>query len=339
MKPAFYALGLIVLTAGCSGSEAKLVGAGSTFVQPLMEKWADEFAAQKKGTVYYESLGSGIGLQRFASRVTDFACTEAPLPEQELDAARQQGDEVYHIPLVLGAVVPAYNLDGMTTPLTFSGPVLADIYLGKITDWNDKALQELNPGAKLPAKPIVVLHRSEPSGTTYIWSEFLSKLSPEWKKKVGVGTSPNWSVGTGYLGNEGVASAIKETPGSLGYVSLTYALRKGLTPGLVKNAEGEAIAASLDSVHAAAAALKEIPDDLRLSITNAPGKGVYPLSGVVWAVVHGQQQASKRKDLAAFLRWTTHDGQGFVEALHYARLPANLVGRIDARLDQFAAGK
>jgi phosphate transport system substrate-binding protein len=337
MKRVICAVGLLVLVTGCGGKEIKLDGAGSTLVQPLMEKWADEFAKSKQGTIYYESIGSGIGIQRFAAHISDFACTEAPLSDQETTEAKQGGGDVLYLPLVFGAVVPAYHLDGLTAPLTFSGGVLADIYLGKITRWNDPALKELNPGVTLPDREIAVVHRSEPSGSTFLWSEYLAKVSPTWKEKVGIGTALNWPTGSGRLGNRGVAQEIKDTPGTIGYVSLGYASSKGLAHGQVKNRAGEAVAGSIASIRAAAAGA-EIPEDLRLSLVDAPGKGAFPISGVVWAVVQTRQSTEKRRALVEFLRWAAHDGQEFAEGLNYAPLSAEVVKRIDARLDQLAAG-
>jgi phosphate transport system substrate-binding protein len=235
--------------------------------------------------------------------------------------------------------VPAFNLPGFKEPVTFSGPVLADIFLGKITTWNDKALQDLNPGVTLPDTPMSVVHRSDGSGTTYIWTDYLTKVSADWKSKVGTGMLIKWPAGTGKAGNAGVAELIKSKPGAIGYVPLDYALRESIGVGLVKNRAGSAVKADLSSVTAAAKnSLAEIPADLRFSLTDAPGENAYPIAGVSWAIVYAKQPAGKAKALADFLRWATHEGQGFAEELHYARLPAELVERIDKKLDQIAGG-
>jgi phosphate transport system substrate-binding protein len=335
-------LGLILsATCGCGGrAEQRLNGGGSTFVFPMMSKWASDYDKASGVKVNYQSIGSGGGIQQMTAKTIDFGCTDAPMNEEQLQKARDVGGEVVHIPLVMGAVVPIYNLEEAGEPLRFTGPVLADIFLGKITKWNDKALQDLNPGAKLPDKEIVVVRRSDGSGTTYIWTDYLAKVSPEWKSKVGVGTSVNWPVGIGQKGNEGVTGQVKRSPGSIGYVELTYALQNDVKYGSVRNREGEFIKGSLESVTAAAAgALSEIPDDLRYSITNAPGKDAYPLSGTVWAVLYVNQPADKGKAVVDFIRWVTHQGQQSAAELHYARLPQGLVERVDKMLERVQVGR
>jgi phosphate ABC transporter phosphate-binding protein len=325
---------------GCGQSGIRLDGGGSTFVYPMMSKWANEYEKAHGVQVNYQSIGSGGGIQQMTAKTFDFGCTDAPMNEEQLKKARDTGGEVVHIPLVMGAVVPAYNLEEVKQPLKFTGPVLADIFLGKIKKWNDKALQQLNSDVKLPDMDIAVVHRSDGSGTTYIWVDYLSKVSPdEWKPKVGVGTSVNWPVGVGQKGNEGVAGQIKRTPGSLGYIELIYALQNQIEFGLVQNKEGIPIKASLESVTAAATgALSDIPDDLRYSLTDAPGKESYPISGTVWAVIYVKQPPGKGKAVLDFLRWATHEGQASAEGLHYARLPAGLVKRVEQKLDQVQVG-
>jgi phosphate ABC transporter phosphate-binding protein len=335
------AIGAIVAAVFVSGCDdrAKVNGTGSTFVQPIMNKWAEEYQKANRGQVNYEAVGSSAGLQRLTTGVFDFACTDAPLNDAQLAAVRKSGGDILYIPLVLGAVVPAYNLNGFKEPVTFSGPVLADIFLGKITTWNDKALQELNPGVTLPNTPIVVVHRSDGSGTTYIWTDYLSKVSADWKGKAGAGMLVKWPAGTGKAGNAGVAELIKSTPGAIGYIQLDYALREKIDVGPVKNRAGTAVKADLSSVTAAAkSSLAEIPADLRFSLTDAAGADAYPIAGVSWAIVYAKQPAGKAKALADFLRWATHEGQDFAEGLHYARLPGELVERIDKKLDQIAGG-
>jgi phosphate transport system substrate-binding protein len=320
--------------AGQKLSVQKLNGGGSSFVNPIMTKWASEYDKIKGVRVNYQSIGSGGGIQQMTAKTVDFGCTDAPLNEEQLKKANDTRGDVVHIPLVMGAIVPAYNLDEVKEPLVFTGPVLADIYQGKITRWNDQALKDLNPQAALPDKEISVVHRSDGSGSTYIWSDYLSKVSPEWKDKVGVGTSLNWPTGVGQKGTEGVAGQVKRSPGSIGYIELIYALKNSINFGLVKNKEGVPIKGSLDSVTAAAsAALSQIPDDLRYSLTNAPGKDAYPISGTVWAVLYVNQPPATGKTVVDFLRWITHEGQQYAKDLQYAKLPQGLVDRLDKKLD------
>jgi phosphate ABC transporter phosphate-binding protein len=328
-----------VVLSGCNDPAGqKLNGTGSTFVQPIMNKWAEEYQKANRGIVNYEPIGSSAGVQRMATGLFDFACTDSPLNDAQLASLKGTGDIVF-VPLVLGAVVPAYNLPGLKEPLTFSGPVLADIFLGKITRWDDKALQELNPNVTLPETPIAVLHRSDGSGTTFIWTDYLSKVSPDWRSKVGPGMTVAWPAGKGKAGNGGVAELVKSTPGGIGYLQLDYALKNNLNIGQVKNRSGASVKATVASVTAAAkSSVAEIPADLRFSITDAPGPDAYPVSGAVWAIAPINQSGGKGKPLADFLRWATHDGQEFVEGLHFARLPSELVERIDKKLDQIAGG-
>ncbi len=331
---------LIVVAPGCGGcrQEQRLNGGGSTFVYPMMSKWASAYDKTKGVKVNYQSIGSGGGIQQMTAKTFDFGCTDAPLNEEQLQKARETGGEVVHIPLVMGAIVPAYNLEEVKEPLRFTGPVLANIFLGKITKWNDKALQQLNPNAALPDKDIGTVHRSDGSGSTFIWVDYLSKVSSAWKEKVGVGTSVNWPVGVGQKGTEGVAGQVKRTPGSIGYIELTYALQNNIKYGLVQNKEGAYVPATLESV-TAAGALAEIPDDLRYSLTNAPGKDAYPISGTVWAVLYVNQPADKGKAVIDFLRWVTHEGQQYAAELHYARLPQGLVERLEKKLDLVQLGR
>ena len=322
------------LGSGCGDQKARLNGAGSTFVYPMMSKWAAEYDKAKGVEVNYQSIGSGGGIQQMTAKTADFGCTDGPMNEEQLQKAKDTGGDVVHIPLVMGAVVPAYNLEEVKEPLTFSGPVLADIFLGKVKKWNDKTLQDLNPGVKLPDKAIGVVHRSDGSGTTYVWVDYLSKVSSEWKEKVGVATSVSWPCGEGAKGNEGVAGRVKETPGAIGYIELIYAFQNKIEFGFVQNKEKVAIRADLKSITAAADnALKEIPEDLRYSITDAAGKDSYPISGTVWAVIYVNQPAVKGQQVLDFLRWVTHDGQQFCEDLHYAKLPKGLVERVEKKLD------
>jgi phosphate transport system substrate-binding protein len=323
--------------AGCNGGarEARLNIGGATFVYPMMDKWASIYYKEKGIKVNYNSIGSGGGIQQMIVKTFDFGCSDAPMNEEQRAKARATGGDVVHIPLVLGAVVPAYHLPGVAQPLQFTGPVLADIFLGKIKNWNDPALKELNPGIELPDQGIAVVHRSDGSGTTYILVEYLSKVSPEWKERVGTGTSVNWPVGVGQKGNEGVTRFVEQTPGAIGYVELIFAFSRHVKYGAVRNRAGNAILASLQTVTAAArAALTDIPEDLRYSLTDAPGQDSYPISGTNWAIVYVDPPAGKGRTIVDFLRWATHEGQEHAEALHYARLPEGLVQRLETKLAQ-----
>jgi phosphate transport system substrate-binding protein len=327
-------VGLTTLATGCGGP--RINTGGATFVYPMMTKWAEEYKKAKGVEVNYQSIGSGGGIQQMTAKTFDFGCTDGPMNEEQIEKCRENGGEPVHIPLVMGAVVPTYNLDEVKGQLRFSGPVLADIYLGKIKKWNDPALKALNPDVAkdLPDKEIVVVHRSDGSGTTYIWVDYLAKVSEEWRKKVGVSTSVEWPTGIGQKGNEGVSGQVKRSKGSIGYVELIYAIQNDIKYGRVKNREGQFIEPNLNSIAAAAAnSLDNIPDDLRYSITDAPGKGSYPISGTTWAVVYDKLPAGKGKEVVDFLRWVTHEGQQFTEELHYAKLPKGLVERLEKKLD------
>jgi phosphate transport system substrate-binding protein len=322
------------------GSVKRLNGAGATFIYPMMSKWAAEYEKAKSVQINYQSIGSGGGIQQMTAKTVDFGSSDAPMNPEQLDKADETGGKVVHIPLAMGAAVPMYNLEAVKEPLVFDGTVLADIFLGKITKWNDPALKKLNPDAPLPDMEIIVVHRSEGSGTTHIWVDYLSKVSDEWAKKVGVGTSVNWPVGVGQKGSEGVSGQVKRTPGSISYVELIYALQNNIAFGWVKNKEGIPIKPSLESVTAAAAAsLDQIQDDLRYSLTNAPGKDSYPISGTNWALIYVNQPSDKGKAVVDFLRWCTHEGQEYCEALHYAKLPKVLVERLEKKLDSVKIGQ
>ena len=328
LRLAFLAFGIFIV--GCKGPPPeKFTGSGSTFVWPIMARWTSEFERAEGIKVDYRPKGSSGGIEDLFARKVDFACSDGPLNDDKVAKLKERGEEVIHIPLVLSAVVAVYNLDEIAEPIRFTGPVLADIYLGKIKTWNDKGIQELNPGLKLPAKSITVAYRSDGSGTTYIWTDYLSKVSEEWKKKVGTDRSVTWPVGTGADGNEGVAEHVKKTPGSIGYVDLADAFRKSLSFGLVQNHQKEFVKASLESVKQAADnSLKQIPEDLRYSLTDSPGKGAYPSSGTTWAIVYLDQKKNKKgTQLVSFLRWLTSDGQLFAEQLLYAKLPTELADK------------
>jgi phosphate transport system substrate-binding protein len=326
--------------ANAKGEEKRLNAGGATFIFPMMSKWSSVYDKEKGVKVNYQSIGSGGGIQQMTAKTFDFGCTDAPMNDEQLKKAAEVDGEVVHIPLAMGGDVPAYNLPGIEEPLKFTGPVLADIFLGKIKKWNDPALAALNGGVNLPDQEIAVVHRSEGSGTTYIWVDYLSKVSEEWKEKVGVGTSVKWPTGVGQKGNEGVAGYITRSPGSIGYIELIYAKPNNIKFGSVKNKEGAFVLASLESVTAAAKnALKVIPSDLRYSITDPEGKDSYPISGTNWAVLYVKQPPEKGKAIVDFLRWVTHEGQEYTAALQYARLPEGLVKLLEQKLDQVNVGK
>jgi phosphate transport system substrate-binding protein len=316
------AIALALAPAGIAQT-TQISGAGGTFIYPLASKWFHEYNTQHPNIqINYQSIGSGGGIRQFSiERTVDFGETDGPMNDQQLKDAKIQ--PIMHLPLALGGVVPIYNLPGHT--LRFSGPTLANIFLGKIVLWDDAAIAKDNPGVKLPSDPITVVHRADGSGTTYTWVDYLSKVDGEFQKKVGVGTSVTWPVGLGGKGNEGVAGMVRQTPGSIGYVELIYALQNNIAHAPVQNAAGEFTNASLDTVSAAAATAK-IPADYRVSITNAPGKGVYPVSTFTWILVSpALPDAAKKKALHEFLNWAVTKGQGYSKDLGYAPLPKNVV--------------
>jgi phosphate ABC transporter phosphate-binding protein len=332
---------LLALGLGCLGcsSGPRLDGAGSSFIDPLMQEWSNLYASKKSVKVNYQSRGSGAGIEMMTDKKVAFGCTDAPLTEEQLARCKTVGGDVLHVPLVMGAVVPAYNLPG-NPELRFSGPVLVDIYLGKIKRWDEEPLKDLNPDVQLPALDIAVVHRSDSSGSSYIWTDYLNKVSERtWPndknagwKKVGVGTAVQWPCGVGAKGNEGVAGQVQRAEGSIGYVELLYALQNKIPYGEVQNREKKFIKATTKSVTAAAASLEKIPDDLRYSLTDAPGEEAYPISGTTWAVLYAQQPAGRAGLVTDFLRWVTHEGQTNAEELHYAPLPEAIVRRVEEKL-------
>jgi phosphate transport system substrate-binding protein len=309
-----------------------LNGGGSTFVNPLMQHWAGIYEKGHGVRLDYQGVGSSRGADGVLSRVYQFGASDAPLTDPQLAKVRQAGGDILHIPLVLGAVVSAYNLPGVRGPVRFTGPILADIFLGKIVTWNDPALRTANPGLDLPNLGITVVHRSDGSGTTFIWTQYLSKVSGEWKGRVGAATLVTWPVGQQGKGNNGVANLVSRTVGALGYLELTYALENNLQFGQVKNRDGKFITPSLESV-TAAGTLTTIPADLRYSLTDVSGEDAYPIVGTAYALIHVDQTGNPSgRDLVAFLRWATHEGQAYVKDLRYAPLPPELVQRIDHSL-------
>ena len=320
----FAALAGVVLLIGGAAAQTTINGAGATFPNPLYSKWFSEYNKLKQVQINYQPIGSGGGIRQLSNQTVFFGATDGPMTPEQM---QQAPGKILHLPTVLGAVVPVYNLPGTQGEIKFNGPVLADIFLGKITKWNDPAIAKLNAGIQLPSTDITVVHRSDGSGTSYIWVDYLAKVSPEWLKKVGVNTSVNWPNGLGGKGNEGVAGLVQQTPGSLGYVELIYALQNKIAYASVQNAEGEFVRATIQSVTAAAgAAVKNMPKDFRVSITNAPGKGVYPISSFTWLLLYeNPKDKGQSKAMVDFVRWALTDGQKFAPDLGYAPLPAEVV--------------
>jgi phosphate transport system substrate-binding protein len=327
------ALALAAAMIGSATAETNLNGAGATFPNPIYQKWFSEYHnAHKDVQINYQSIGSGGGIQQLTSGTVDFGASDGPMTDEQLSKV---SGKVFHIPTVLGGVVPTYNVNGVAGELKFTGDVLADIFLGNIKKWNDPRLAKANPGVKFPDEDIVVVHRSEGSGTTYIFTDYLSKVSSAWKDKVGKGTSVNWPAGLGGKGNEGVSGMVKQTEGSIGYVELIYAISNQMPYGSVQNASGSFVKASLDSVTAAAASVKDMPDDFRVSITNAPGKDAYPISSFTWLLVPAEwSDATKEKAFVDFLTFMIDKGQTMTAALQYAPLPTNVATKVKARIKE-----
>ena len=308
-----------------------ITGAGATFPYPIYSKWFDVYHKLHQDIEFnYQSIGSGGGIRQVMEGTVDFGASDGPMNDEQVKQFKEKrGTEILHFPTVLGADVPCYNIPGISEELNFTPEALAGIFLGKITKWNDSELVKANPKSKLPGDDIVVVHRSEGSGTTYIWVDYLAKISPEWKAKVGVGASVNWPVGLGGKGNEGVTGQVKQTPNSIGYVELIYAVQNKIPYGRVRNSAGNFVRADLASVTAAAAgAAKDMPDDFRVSITNAPGKTAYPISSFTWLLIPQKiSDQTKAKTIKDFLHWMLNDGQNLTEALSYARLPKPVVAK------------
>ena len=310
-----------------------LTGAGATFPYPLYSKWFSEYSKQNPAVqINYQSIGSGGGIRQFLEKTVDFGATDSPMTEQQLSKAPTP---VFHIPTVLGAVVLTYNLPGVEKGLKLTGDIVADIFLGKLTQWNDPKIVQLNPGMKLPAGPILVVHRADGSGTSGIFTDYLSKVSAEWKQKVGQGTAVNWPVGLGGKGNEGVTGLVKQSPGSIGYVEFIYAENNRLPYAALKNKAGEFVMPSMRSVSAAAAgALKSMPADFRVSITNTEGRGGYPISGFTYLLVYRTMPGEKGRSIVQFLNWALNQGQKMAEPLFYAPLPKELKTKVDAKIKE-----
>jgi len=314
-------------------ADATLInGAGATFPYPIYSKWFDEYSKVNPGVLFnYQSIGSGGGIKQITAKTVDFGASDGPMT---MDQMTQAPGRIYHIPTVMGAVVIAYNLEGVTKGLKLSGDVLADIYLGKITQWNDPRITEQNAGVNLPSTSIVVVHRSDGSGTSYIFTDYLSKVSSEWKGKVGKSTSVNWPLGLGGKGNEGVAGMLKQTPGGIGYVELAYAKENGLPYAFMKNQSGAYIEPTLASTSKAADGAA-IPDDFRASVVNSPNPEAYPIASFTWLLIYKHMDDhTKGAAIVNFIKWAITDGQKYTADLDYAPLPANVVEMIQQKLNQ-----
>ena len=315
----------ITIVAGTAAQTIQINGAGATFAYPIYSKWFAEYNKLHSDIqINYQSIGSGGGIRQIQAQTVFFGATEGPMTAEQLQASPSR---ILHFPTVLGAVVPVYHIPNLRTELKFTGQVLADIFLGKITNWNDPQIAKLNDGLSLPATHITVVHRADGSGTTYIWVDYLSKVSPEWKTKVGINTSVKWPTGVGGRGNEGVAGMVGQTPGSIGYVELIYAVQNRLSYGTVQNMAGEFAKAGVVSVTAAAAsAASQMPPDFRVSITNAPGKGVYPIASFTWLLLYeNPKNKAQAKAMVDFVKWALTEGQKYCAELGYAPLPASVV--------------
>ncbi len=314
-------------------AQSTLNGAGATFPYPMYSKWFSEYhKIHPDVEINYQSIGSGGGIRQVLAGTVDFGASDGPMTNEQLAEAKIK---ILHVPTVLGAVVPAYNIPGVTAEIKFTPDALAGIFLGKVTSWNDPALTSANPGINLPNQPIIVVHRSDGSGTTFIFTDYLSKVSPEWQSQVGKNTSVKWPVGLGGKGNEGVAGMIRQMQGAIGYIELIYAVQNNIPYGVVRNAAGSFVKASLDSVTAAAASVKTMPSDFRVSITNAPGKDAYPISSFTWLLIPTQaKDPAKGKILADFLNWMVDDGQKMTAQLTYAPLPESVAAKVKAEIKQ-----
>jgi len=327
-------------TQTASGGGVDLTGAGATFPTPLYSKWFSDYAARTGVKINYQSIGSGGGVRQISEGTVDFGASDGPMTDEEM--ARAKGGPILHIPTVMGADVMAYNLEGLSSPLKLTGQVIADIYLGKIKKWNDARIAALNSGVTLPNQDILVVHRSDGSGTTYIFTDYLSAVSPAWASGPGRGKEVRWPTGLGAKGNEGVAGQVKQTPGAIGYTELAYAKQNRLAYAAVQNAAGEFVMPTIESITAAAAGIIEkLPEntDYRVSIVNAPGAGAYPISSFTWILIYqNQPDPDKGRKLVDFLRWALREGDASAAALDYAPLPSQLDTRLERRLQTVAIG-
>jgi len=313
--------------------QTTLNGAGATFPNPMYSKWFSEYSKLHSDVqINYQPIGSGGGIRQVTAGTVDFGASDMPMTDKQLSDSKIK---ILNIPTVLGAVVPAYNIPGVSGEVKFTPDALAGIFLGKISRWNDKAITSANPEMNFPDKEIIVVHRSDGSGTSFIWTDYLSKISPEWKSQVGSDTSVKWPIGMGGKGNEGVSGMVHQLSGSIGYVELIYAVQNKIPYGVVRNSSGSFVKASLESVTAAAASSPKMPADFRVSITNAPGKDAYPISSFTWLLIPAQSKdGSKGKILHDFLNWMVTDGQQMTSALTYAPLPDNVVAKAKEAIKQ-----
>jgi phosphate transport system substrate-binding protein len=325
VKRSLVAVMLLVLSLTTAQAQ-KLTGAGATFPYPIYSKWFSEYSAAHPGVeINYQSIGSGGGIRQVTAGLVDFGASDGPMTDEQLAASKVK---LIHIPTVLGAVVPVFNVPGVSD-LKFSPEVIADIFLGKITNWNDGRIAKDNPGVSLPNQKIIVVHRSDGSGTSYIFTDFLSKVSSEWANGPGKGTSPSWPTGVGGKGNEGVAGLVRQLPGAFGYVELIYALQNKISFGSVKNPAGNFVKASIAGVTEAAASIKVLPADYRVSITNAPGATAYPISSFTWMLIPVKStDAAKGKVIKDMLSWIINSGESEVETLSYAPLPKGVADKV-----------
>jgi phosphate transport system substrate-binding protein len=339
-KPLFTLAAALLAAAVPAVAQVQLNGAGATFPNIIYQNWMLTYnQAHPDVRLNYQSIGSGGGIRQFSDGTVDFGGSDAPMTDSAIAAI---SGNVHHIPTVLGAVVAAYNLEGITQPVRFTADVLADIFLGKVTKWNDARITSANAGVTLPNQDIIVVHRSDGSGTSFVWTDYLSKVSPEWSQKVGKGTSVNWPVGLGGRGNEGVSATVRQTPGAIGYVELGYALINKMPYATIRNQSGNWIVPSLESVTAAAAgAMKEMGEntDFRVSITNSPGAQAYSVASFTWLLIHkSYADSAKARALIQFVWWAQTDGQAKAPELGYAPLPKELRPWIEARLRSITAG-
>lgn len=345
LRSMLYVRGKVAVLAAASAAAAalplsaqvSLTGAGATFPAPIYQKWFNQYQSIGNVQINYQPIGSGGGIKSVIEGTVDFGASDAPLTDQQLESYKQKhgGRPILLFPTVLGADVPSYNIPGITEALNFTPEALAGIYLGTITKWNDKAIANANPHVRLPDMDIVAIHRSDGSGTTYCWTDYLSKISPEWKSRVGKNTSVDWPVGLGQKGNDGVAGLLKQQQGSIGYLELIYAINNKIPFGKVKNASGNFVKADLASVTAAAAALKAMPADFRVSITDETGTGVYPISTFTWLLVPSSwSDQSKKNAMIGFLKWAITTGQSSAESLQYAKLSSSVVAKEQAQINQ-----
>jgi len=323
-----------ILLAGVSVAGAQQINAaGATFPAPIYQKWFNDYKTKHSEVqINYQPVGSGAGIKQLTEGTVDFGASDMPMTDEQISKMKVKP---LHFPTVMGAVVPVYNIPGVSQELKFGADVLAGIFMGAITKWNDDRVKKDNPGINLPKDDIVVVHRTDGSGTTFVWTDFLSKVSPEWKSKVGANTAVSWPVGLGGNQNAGVAGLVKQTPDSIGYVELIYAVQNKMTYGQVKNSSGAFVKASIESVTAAAASSRDMPPDFRVSITNAPGKNAYPISTFTWLLIPSKfSDPNKAKAVKAFLQWMLTDGQKDAPTLTYAPLPKAVVTREEKQIAQ-----